>query len=423
MKEEATEMLTPSRNRARERGQSIVILAGGLMAMLAMVGLVVDGGNAFAHQRSTQNGIDAASEAGAVELARRMVGLPPVGDDVAWDQRVLTAVTASAANNGLTSTGQAEYTDYLGNPLGAFVGNGVIPANTQGVHAGGSHEFSTLFVGALGFTTFTAAAEATAVTGYAEDSGFGGLIPLALPVTLSQCQTGGGSNRLVNPLGGDPDAIPPTGQWPVGPENVIAIPLCSNGPGNVGWIDWTPPFGGASEIGASIRTPNNGPISTKHWYFINETGAITSLDDDLDTWEGKDIMLPIFYAKADDPATSGTDESLIGSCSATPTGNQDQVGDCPPGQIGFTGGQGWYFLISFGDFHLEHSYIQGNHEAECNDPSLISTATYDALASSQLLNNCLIGYFNGPVIGGNFSVGAGTTAPSSFTPFAIQLIK
>jgi hypothetical protein len=396
------------------RGQSVVILAGGLLAMVAMVGLVIDGGHAFAQQRATQNGMDAASEAGAVELAKRMLGLP--GTDAEWNQRVLDAVTATATNNGLSATGTPMYTDYLGAQI-APVGTNPIPAAAQGVYAGGTRTFSTFFVGALGFGSFTASAEATAVTGYAEGSSHGALIPLALPITLTQCETGSGSNKLVFPIGGDPDAVPPTGQWPTGPDNIVALPLCSNGPGNVGWIDWYQ-SGGASTIADSIRNPNSPPITTPHWYLITETGANTSLDDDMDTWEGKDITLPIFYSRADDPSTV-TDESRLGTCDSAPTGTQTALSDCPPGQEWSTGTSGWYFLVTLGEFHLINSYIQGNHQVECNDPALASVAS----SGTQTLNNCLIGYFKGPVVRSNLSVGPSTTAPSEFTPFAIQLIK
>jgi hypothetical protein len=407
-------MRIPPYSRGSERGQSIVILAGGLLAMLGMVGLVIDGGNAFAQQRATQNGMDAAAEAGAVELAKRMLGLP--GTDAEWNQRVLDAVAVTAANNGMTTTDVPVYTDYLGAPL-APVGTVPIPPDTQGVHAGGARSFSTYFIGALGFGSFTASAEATAVTGYAETSGHGALIPLALPITLTQCETGSGSNKLVFPLGGDPDAVPPTGQWPTGPDNIVALPLCSNGPGNVGWIDWYQ-SGGASTIADSIRNPNSPPISTPHWYQITETGAITSLDDDMDIWEGKDITIPIFYSRADDPLTPA-DESLLGTCDSAPGGAQDLLADCPSGDEWSTGTSGWYFLVTLGEFHLINSFIQGNHEVECNDPALASAAS----SGTATLNNCLIGYFKGPVVRSNLSVGPGTTAPSEFTPFAIQLIK
>jgi hypothetical protein len=396
-----------------QRGQSIVILAGGLVAMLAMVGLVIDGGNAFAQQRTTQNGMDAAAEAGAVELARRMSGIDPVGDDVTWDQRVFAAVTATSANNGLTATGTPKYTDYAGAELGD-VGAGVIPANTQGVHAGGSRSFSTFFAGVIGIGNFTASAEATAITGYAIESGFGNVLPLTFPVILTQCDDSG-SNRVYNPLG---DA--PAGEWPTGPNNLIAMPLCNNGPGNVGWLDWDPPYGGASEIAGDITDPSHSPsITTPHWYYVDETGSITSLDDDMDTWEGKDVIFPIYDAHADNPSTPSVDESHLGTCDATPTGTQKLLSDCPIGQEGLSGGKGWYLFVTLGKFHLVHSYIQGNHETECNDPALASVAS----APGGRIKQCLIGYFKDRVIASEMTVGQGTTAPSSLTPFAVQLIK
>ena len=401
-------MSTARPARLRQRGQSIVLVAGGMIAMLAMVGLVIDGGNAFAQQRSTQNGMDAASEAGAVELARRMMGVDPVGDDVTWDLRVRDAVTATAANNGLTSTGKAEYVDRDGSFLGAYVGDGVIPANTQGVHAGGTRTFSTFFVNYLGIPAFTAAAEATAVTGFAIETGFGNVMPLTFPLILTQCDTGGGSNKLLHPYGNS--------EWPVGPNNIIAMPLCSNGAGNIGWLDWTPPYGGANEIGDYITDPSQSPpVTTPRWYYADETGGVTSLDDDMDTWEGEDIWFPIFDAHSDDPSTPTTDESFLGTCNTTPTGTQTQLSDCPAGDEGLSGGKGWYLFVTLGKFHLEHSYIQGNNESECNDAALASPAGVG-------IKNCLIGYFKERVIASNMTVG-GTTAPTSMTPIAVQLIK
>ena len=50
--------LKRSRHR-NERGQVLVIVAMGLVVMVAMVGLVIDGGFAWGQQRKTQNGADA----------------------------------------------------------------------------------------------------------------------------------------------------------------------------------------------------------------------------------------------------------------------------------------------------------------------------------------------------------------------------
>ena len=55
---------TASRSRAND-GQIIVIFALGLVAMIAMVGLVLDGGSTYAQRRGQQNAADLAALAGA----------------------------------------------------------------------------------------------------------------------------------------------------------------------------------------------------------------------------------------------------------------------------------------------------------------------------------------------------------------------
>ena len=57
---------TASRSRA-DQGQIIVIFALGLVAMIAMVGLVLDGGSTYAQRRGQQNAADLAALAGANE--------------------------------------------------------------------------------------------------------------------------------------------------------------------------------------------------------------------------------------------------------------------------------------------------------------------------------------------------------------------
>ena len=83
--------------RGRWHGQTIVVFALALTALIAMVGLVIDGGNAFAQQRRTQNGADAAAEAGTTELARRAVGIP--GTDAQWDGRVWQAIQSATEHS------------------------------------------------------------------------------------------------------------------------------------------------------------------------------------------------------------------------------------------------------------------------------------------------------------------------------------
>lgn len=402
-----------SPSRRSERGQTLVLMALSIVALLAAAALVIDGGNAYAQQRRTQNGMDASAEAGAAQLARKISGVPISDTDV------MTAIQATRNANDITTLDSAQYTDLAGAPLGV-VGAGTIPSNAQGVKVEGSRVFGTYLAGVVGMNQWTSTAQATAVTGYANGTGFGGLIPLTIPILLTQCESGGGSSKLYFPDDGvtNPPENPTFGTpWPVGPNNRVAIPLCSNGPGNVGWIDWEAPAGGASEIAAAITGADNPPISTPHWYEITQTGGLTSLDSAMDTWEGKDITIPIFHAEADDPATPANEE-LKGTCDAAPANPRNALSNCAPADVG-ANGNGWYFLTTLATFHLEHSYIQGNHQSECNDPSLVSTASPAFVTNA--VNNCLIGYFKDKVVAANMTAG-GMTPQSQFSPLAIQLI-
>lgn len=404
-----------SPQRRSERGQTLVLMALAIVALLAATALVIDGGNAFAQQRRTQNGLDAMAEAGATQLARKLSGV------AITDQMVVDAIEATQTANEITTLASAEYTDGDGAPLGATVGGGVIPANAQGTRVEGSRVFDTYLAGVVGMTQWTASAQATAITGYAESTGFGGVIPLTIPILLTQCESGGGSSRLYFPDDGITSPSNPQfgTPWPVGPNNMVAIPLCSNGPGNVGWIDWEAPAGGASEIAAAIRGANNPPVTTPRWYEVTQTGGLTSLDDDMDTWEGKDITLPIFHAEADDPTTAFNEE-LIGTCDAEPANPKNVKENCATADIG-ANGNGWYFLVALATFHLERAYIQENNETECNavPPALVSPASPPS--GGNLVNRCLIGYFKAEVVAANMTAG-GMTPSSQFSPLAIQLI-
>jgi Flp pilus assembly protein TadG len=48
----------------------------GMLGMIAMVALIIDGGHAWTQQRDSQNGSDATSEAGALVLMGACLGGP-----------------------------------------------------------------------------------------------------------------------------------------------------------------------------------------------------------------------------------------------------------------------------------------------------------------------------------------------------------
>jgi hypothetical protein len=141
---------------ASERGQILVIVAVGMVALLAMAGLVADGGIAFANRRQAQNVADAASMAAtriiSVDRFERVYdssGTPTFADPGAAVQLAILDAMAYNANEGQAFEpivwgvpGAPEYTDYkarrfpnadfaTGGPL--YVGPGAIPSEAQGV--------------------------------------------------------------------------------------------------------------------------------------------------------------------------------------------------------------------------------------------------------------------------------------------------
>src|SRR5436190_7776719 len=219
----APSMLRSGRASAsREGGQVLVILVIGLVAMLAMVGLIVDGGNAFANQRNTQNGADAAADAGALVLAQNAGVATPTKTDA----DVLAGINSAAASNKI-SVGSAYYTDVAGNmltpggsvttstPAAVQVGSGSIPpcndptrcvdGKASGVRVLGTKTVDTYIARVVGLASITITTDATAVSGYLNDvcaSGAGcKALPVTFPVTTIGCD---GQNKLDPSIGGLP---------------------------------------------------------------------------------------------------------------------------------------------------------------------------------------------------------------------------
>lgn len=224
-------MTASARHRARRRGdqgQIIVIAALAMIAIIAGVSLVIEGGNAYAHQRVAQNGADSLANTGATVLAERLGGV------TRSDQDVADAINSMATANQLNST-IGWYTNVTGQlltPAGmttnglsaaAKIGDGTIPPLTQGVRVVGTQTFGTTFAGALGINSFTVNADATAVAGALTG---GLLLPVVFPVSLSNCDGSGSTVNLDDPWRlSDPGSPHPNGQeW--------NIPLCMSGSGS-----------------------------------------------------------------------------------------------------------------------------------------------------------------------------------------------
>jgi hypothetical protein len=99
------------KNNRFERGQALVIIALALAGLAGIVGLVVDGGNAFSDRRKAQNAADAAALAAAYSRIRG-------GEDM------VTAALNSAAENGYNNDGVTNVIELYSPPKdGPHTGN------------------------------------------------------------------------------------------------------------------------------------------------------------------------------------------------------------------------------------------------------------------------------------------------------------
>jgi hypothetical protein len=376
--------MNPHRRRSGQSGQVIVILAGGLVAIILGVGLIVDVGFAWAQMRSTQNGSDAAARAGALVLAQHQAdpSVPKTGADV-WN-----AMTGVAALNEI-SIDAAHYTDWQGNPLAgnpAVVPTGFIPTGAAGVQVDGAKDQGTFLVRVIGITDFHVVQTATAVsgptTGCVDVESGCNLLPITYPVTVFAC-TNNGKTQPVFP----PQA------WEVG--QLITLPLCGGNPGSVGWLDWTPPMGGTAEITDTINNPPDISVPLPSWQYITETGDISALqvENAINQYAGELVLLPFFDS----------------TCNEEPTNNE--LSGCPAGAEGGEGVNQWYHITKFLSFQLDDpkgAFINGNNETECGVTN-----------AKECLRGAFVTFITEGPVGPPCPVGGCTPG----TGFSVQLIK
>lgn len=429
------------RRGGHEAGQAIVVMVGAILMAVALVGVIVDGGNVFAQQRVTQNGVDAAAEAGAVLLAQRLAGASePSGG---WDINIGARITQTAEANSVVVQA-AYYTDICGIPLKADgtaainadrtedlpsalqVGNSahVLPGGTAtapdcpnrmvgpvaGVLVIGEREVAAYVAGAIGLNSFLVRTRATAVAGYLQsycDSSEGkycALLPVAFPTNTLACD---GQNRPVST----------GGEWKF--DRVYKIPLCNASPGNVGYLDWDPPAGGTGEVVCSILVADNPAINLPSWQYVTATGNSNggggacgmSIEEAIRTYNGKSVLVPMFDLTCN-PSQNGTPDSSDPAIVTAPNYG------CPAGDLGGNGTNQWYRMPSFaflqlcsptlaGCDGLQAAYISGNNSAVCD--------------TGNGATSCLVGKFIHIMATG--TVGAGVGSGTSNKAVGIQLIK
>lgn len=325
------------RSGRSEAGQALVLVVIGLGVVLAGTAMVVDGGNGMAQQRQTQNATDAAALAGALTIAQDMGGENKVDGDVRL------AMEAAFADNS-TSMGTAQYLDFERNVVGTVGRGGSIPSDAAGVEVAGSRTFSTFLAGLIGLGSLTSGANATAMAGSlrsvcAAADGCG-VVPVTFSIPITTCD---GTNRPLRigvewPLVSLDVAVNDTsGQY----ESIV--PLCTTGPGGVGWLD----MGCGGNLQDEIENACNGPYDIPVWLHT-ATGDVNSVESAFASYEDnprKLMLLPMFDATCRNIPSTG----LPADC--TDPGNGNNL---------------YYHIPRFTRFLLDEAFIQGNNHPECN---------------------------------------------------------
>jgi hypothetical protein len=165
--------------RRREGGQIIVLFVLGLLAIVAVVGLVIDAGSAYAMRRDEQNVADLAAIAGATAY------LNTTGDAATKQTAAQGAATALAGTNG-----------YMAGVNGVAVdvqASGDSNVGTVTVGIAGQHR--NTFVGVLGMSNWTVSVEARAISAQRANA-VKGALPLlfnaeAFPAAICDESSGG----------------------------------------------------------------------------------------------------------------------------------------------------------------------------------------------------------------------------------------
>jgi Flp pilus assembly protein TadG len=434
----------PRTRRGPSHGQTIVLFALGLVTLVAMVALLIDGGNAWAQQRASQNGADSAAEVGAVAIARAVIGQATGGPPIqatTLDAQVLAAINGAADRNGIQrfdSPGGsvAYYTDVNGDLLtssgtttsdptqAARVGSGQAPACSlssclagwpAGVRAVAARPFGTTFARVLGMDRFTASAAATAVAGYASATNCSAsqgcaLLPVTFAVRPATCTNSGDAVY-------GPTPWPAPAASPFDGSNESILNTCKNSPGAVGWLDF-----GCGTLRDQIQQPCNGSITFPLWVPA-QPGNPNNVEDALNAYAGNVVGTyepPGGGGKYDQAVWVPFFDAICHANSApspnvTPVPSASFPLACPNDKPG--GGTNTYYrIIYFLGFILDHAYVQGNNFPECNQ------APGSPLAGGNGSNGCLKGW-RAIVVGPPGSI---TTSPGpggSATPLRIVLIK
>ena len=158
-----------------QSGQVLVLVALGMVVMIGMAGIVVDGGRAYADQRSLEGAAEAGAHAGAFLMEKNWNGEAGNYGSLT-DAQVRATAQAFAGYNGWNSAGgDTFYMDYVKPDRTTHVAT--LDNTVRGVLVQLAKPQTATFTRVLGFKLYSVFARATAMFGVALTAG---ALPLAL---------------------------------------------------------------------------------------------------------------------------------------------------------------------------------------------------------------------------------------------------
>jgi hypothetical protein len=271
-------------SRNDERGQILVIVAGGILVFIAMVGLVIDTGVGFHERRNIQNASDLSAMAGTKVIADHYLDGGRTGSDV------YAAVNSSLIANGCVVADGCDWTAQYVKPDPAVTGGeilmgdvttaGGIPVGAQGVRIDTESSPDTFFMRVVGISQLNVAVDATAMTSSLLNEAPSGIL---LPIAAF-----------------DSDYQP-------GVE--YELTAGAEGPGNFGWLSWTGPVN-TGTLANSLCNLDNPEMVFPVWSH-GSTGTMNANDvrDCMDGWIGSTVLIPI-WAQTNDRGGSNLDYEI-----------------------------------------------------------------------------------------------------------------
>jgi hypothetical protein len=268
--------------REGTEGQVLVLVAGGFIAFVAIVGLVLDGGIAFLNRRDGQNSADLAAVAGARLITEHYVSGTSRTTDQVYDAIASNVVSNSCVAAGATPcsfTATYVASTATGTTLRTTaVTDGsasTVPTGTIGVAVDVRRTPRTFFSAMLGISSWTVDTAATATTTSPRNVPAGVLLPIAI--------CGWQSTTAANDCA-RAEATAPGNFIDWAPGQIYDLTDGMDAPGGFGYLSWDG-SNSAGALGDSIETTSNPAFSLDSPYDDAGTeGFIGTSPANGETW-------------------------------------------------------------------------------------------------------------------------------------------